>query len=140
MLTRTRVIGMTMTTTLARGGDPNVSMDDFKVLFDKDFEISEEEKKRHILFWETNQVLEAGGQSDHPLNRKVTLTVRLKALQGETGLSDEARASPLLPPRRATRHSVFFFFFCSLLFARGGCFTLHTDPDVGGGGERERRR
>jgi hypothetical protein len=67
-----------------------VTMDAFKIIYDKDFEISEEEKKKHILFWETNQILEAGAQSDHPLNRKVTLTVRLKALQGQTGLSDEA--------------------------------------------------
>jgi hypothetical protein len=60
-------------------------------IYEKDFEISEEEQKRHILYWETSQVIEAGGSAnDHPLNRKVTLTVRLKALQRETGLSDEA--------------------------------------------------
>lgn len=72
------------------GGDPNVTMDEFKVIFDQDFEVTPEERKRHILFWQTTQVLENGAQNDHPLNRKVVLTVRLMPLQRETGLSNEA--------------------------------------------------
>lgn len=72
------------------GGDPNISMEEFNRVMEKEFEVPPEEKKKHILNWEVHTVMEAVGPSDHPLNRKVTLRVKLKDLQRETGLSDEA--------------------------------------------------
>jgi hypothetical protein len=37
----------------------------------KIYAVSEEEKESQILFWETHLVLEATGDGDHPMNRKV---------------------------------------------------------------------
>lgn len=67
-----------------------MSDEEFIAMYDAEFAVDAEEESRRILTWEVVNVLEAAGDGKHPLNRKVVLRVRLDALQGETGLSDEA--------------------------------------------------
>ena len=67
-----------------------MSDEEFIEMYDAEFAVDAEEEERRILTWEVVNVLEAAGDGKHPLNRKVVLRVRLDALQGETGLSDEA--------------------------------------------------
>lgn len=74
----------------ANGGEEGISDEEFLERYERDFEVSPEEEKRHILKWEVHMVHEAAGENDHPLNRKVTMRVNAKDLQRETGLSEEA--------------------------------------------------
>ena len=74
----------------ANGGEEGISDEEFLERYERDFEVSPEEEKRHILKWEVHMVHEAAGDNDHPLNRKVTMRVNAKDLQRETGLSEEA--------------------------------------------------
>ena len=64
--------------------------EEFIEMYDAEFATSEEDRAKQILTWEVTNVLEAGGDGKHPMNRKVILRVKLDALKGETGLSDEA--------------------------------------------------
>jgi len=74
----------------AAGGPKGLSDEAFLEAYEAEFALSEEEREQHILEWEVHMVHEAAGENDHPLNRKVSMRVRVKELQRETGLSDEA--------------------------------------------------
>ena len=74
------------------GGETGLSDDAFIQKYNASFEIAEEEKEKQIITWEVTMVHEAGGDDDHPLNRKVVMRVSGADLQRETGVSDEALA------------------------------------------------
>ena len=74
------------------GGETGLSDEAFIQRYNASFEVAEEEKEKQIITWEVTMVHEAGGDDDHPLNRKVVMRVSGADLQRETGVSDEALA------------------------------------------------
>ena len=74
----------------SNGGKTGLSDSEFIDEYNKCFEDSSEESDSQIITWEVVMVHEAGGQNDHPLNRKVVMNVKAADLQKETGVSDEA--------------------------------------------------
>ena len=74
------------------GGEKGLSDEAFIQRYNESFELAEEEKEKQIITWEVTMVHEAGGDNDHPLNRKVVMRVSGADLQRETGLSTEALA------------------------------------------------
>ena len=74
------------------GGERGLSDEAFIERYNESFELAEAEKETQIITWEVTMVHEAGGDNDHPLNRKVVMRVSGADLQRETGVSDEALA------------------------------------------------
>ncbi len=75
-----------------RGGTAGISDEDFSERYNESFAKTDTETAGEIITWEVVMVHEAGGENDHPLNRKVVMKVGGKDLQKETGISDEALA------------------------------------------------
>jgi hypothetical protein len=75
-----------------RGGTAGLSDEDFIERYNESFAKTDTETAGEIITWEVVMVHEAGGENDHPLNRKVVMKVGGKDLQKETGISDEALA------------------------------------------------
>ena len=60
-------------------GSKGLSDEAFLEAYEAEFALSEEEREQHILEWEVHMVHEAAGENDHPLNRKVSMRVRVSS-------------------------------------------------------------